>query len=54
MEIELQVQRCVSIDVDRVRLHIIVALQKEVHNLLVTETGTEVERNVILIVQSIH
>lgn len=54
MEIELQVQWCVSVDVDRVRLHVKAALQKEAHNLLVTKAGAEVERNVILIVQSIH
>lgn len=53
MEIELQVYWCVSVDVDRVRLDVKVALQKETHDVMVTKAGAEVERNVILIVLSV-
>lgn len=50
----LQVQRCVPVDVDGVRLHVKVALQQETHNLVVTETSAEVERNVIFVVLCIN
>lgn len=47
-------QRCVSVDIDRVRLGLQVALQDEANDVLVTEAGAEVEGNVIFVVLGIY
>lgn len=47
-------QWCVSIDVDGMRLDVEAALQEETHDLMVTEAGAEVERDVVLVVLGVH
>jgi len=50
----LQVQRCVPVDVDRVGLSLKVAHQQEAHDLLVAETGAQVQGYMVFIVHSVH
>lgn len=53
-ESHLQVQRGVSVNVDRVRLNFKLALQEETDNLMVAKAGAEVERDVIFIILGIY
>lgn len=50
----LQMQRCVPVDVDGVRLHIKVALQEKTDNIAVTVARAEVKRNVVFVVLGIY
>ncbi len=49
----LQVERCVTVDVHRVRLYVKGALQKEADNLLVSKSRAEMKGNMVLVVLSI-
>lgn len=49
-----QVQRSVAIDVGHVRLNLQVTLEQVVHDVAVSKARTEVQRDVVLIVLSVH
>lgn len=49
-----QVERCVTVDVDTMRLYIKTALQQEADDLLVSKSSAEMKGNVVLVVLSIY
>lgn len=49
-----QVQGSVAIDVSHVRLNLQVTLEQVVHDVAVSKARTEVQRDMVLIVLSIH